>query len=29
MKTLVAFSGKVVDEHDLEFTEPKMNGGIS
>jgi type I restriction enzyme R subunit len=29
MKTLVAFSGKVVDEHDLEYTEPKMNGGIS
>ena len=28
MKTLVAFSGKVVDEHGLEFTEPKMNGGI-
>ncbi|MBD2716076.1 type I restriction endonuclease subunit R [Microvirga sp. STR05] len=28
MKTLVAFSGKVVDEHGLEYTEPKMNGGI-
>ncbi|MDO7853425.1 type I restriction endonuclease subunit R [Hymenobacter convexus] len=29
MKTLVAFSGKVVDDHGLEYTEPKMNGGIS
>lgn len=29
MKTLVAFSGKVVDEHDLEYTEPQMNGGLS
>jgi len=28
MKTLVAFSGKVVDDHGLEFTEPKMNGGL-
>ncbi|TDN40241.1 type I restriction endonuclease subunit R [Hymenobacter sp. UV11] len=28
MKTLVAFSGKVVDDHGLEYTEPKMNGGI-
>ena len=28
MKTLVAFSGKVVDEHGLEYTEPKLNGGI-
>ncbi len=29
LKTLVAFSGKVLDEFELEFTEPGMNGGLS
>jgi type I restriction enzyme R subunit len=28
MKTLVAFSGKVVDDQGLEYAESKMNGGI-